>query len=174
MLLDILAIICDSLYEGHGCMGNTSRAMFENLNDGLFRSTNAPVGQVLRDANMSKSDETDIVLVGGSSRIPRVQQLLQDFFNGKQPRRGVDPDKAVAYGAAVQAAIIGGVGSEVTKDILLVGVSRVPGCSWWRRRCWDGRNRLEHVRGWRTPPTGGGGCSRGGPRVEEVDWINKK
>jgi L1 cell adhesion molecule like protein len=117
------SIICDSLYEGHDFMDNISRAMFENLNDELFRSTMTPVAQVLRDANMSKSDVTDIVLVGGSSRIPRVQQLLQDFFNGKQPCRGVDPDEAVAYGAAVQAAIIKGVDSEVTKDILLLDVA---------------------------------------------------
>ena len=82
-----------------------------------------PVSQVLRDANMSKSDITDIVLVGGSSRIPRVQQLLQDFFNGKQPCRGVDPDEAVAYGAAVQAAIIKGDNSETIKDILLLDVA---------------------------------------------------
>jgi L1 cell adhesion molecule like protein len=84
-------------------MDNISRAMLENLNDELFRSTMTPVAQVLRDANMAKGDVTDIILVGGSSRIPHVQQLLQDFFNGKQPCRGVDPDEVVAYGAAVQA-----------------------------------------------------------------------
>jgi L1 cell adhesion molecule like protein len=117
------SIICDSLYEGHDFMDNISRAMFENLNDELFRSTMTPVAQVLRDANMSKGDVTDIVLVGGSSRIPRVQQLLQGFFNGKQPCRGVDPDEAVAYGATVQAAITKGVDSEVTKDILLIDVT---------------------------------------------------
>ena len=117
------SIICDSLYEGHDFMDNISRAMFENLNDELFRSTMDPVAQVLKDAKMSKSDVTDIVLVGGSSRIPRVQQLLQDFFNGKQPCRGVDPDEAVAYGAAVQAAIIKGDTSETVKDILLLDVA---------------------------------------------------
>ncbi|KAH0794068.1 cytoplasmic heat shock protein 70 [Histomonas meleagridis] len=117
------SIVCDSLYEGHDFMDNISRAMFENLNDELFRSTMNPVAQVLRDANMSKSDVTDIVLVGGSSRIPRVQQLLQDFFNGKQPCRGVDPDEAVAYGAAVQAAIIKGDTHEEIKDILLLDVA---------------------------------------------------
>ncbi|KAH0794562.1 cytoplasmic heat shock protein 70 [Histomonas meleagridis] len=117
------SIVCDSLYEGHDFMDNISRAMFENLNDELFRSTMTPVAQVLRDANMSKSDVTDIVLVGGSSRIPRVQQLLQDFFNGKQPCRGVDPDEAVAYGAAVQAAIIKGDTSDTVKDILLLDVA---------------------------------------------------
>ncbi|KAH0805413.1 cytoplasmic heat shock protein 70 [Histomonas meleagridis] len=96
------SIVCDSLYEGHDFMDNISRAMFENLNDELFRSTMTPVAQVLRDANMSKSDVTDIVLVGGSSRIPRVQQLLQDFFNGKQPCRDT---------------------SDTVKDILLLDVA---------------------------------------------------
>ena len=117
------SLFCESLYEGHDFQENMTRAMFENLNDELFRSTMTPVAQVLRDAKMSKSDVTDIVLVGGSSRIPRVQQLLQDFFNGKQPCRGVDPDEAVAYGAAVQAAIIKGDKSDVVKDILLVDVA---------------------------------------------------
>jgi L1 cell adhesion molecule like protein len=117
------SIICDSLYEGHDFMDNISRAMFENLNDELFRSTMIPVAQVLRDANISKNDVNDIVLVGGSSRIPRVQQLLQEFFNGKQPCRGVDPDEAVAYGAAVQAAIIKGVDSDVTKRIVLLDIA---------------------------------------------------
>jgi L1 cell adhesion molecule like protein len=104
-------------------MDNISRATFESLNDELFRRTIAAVGHVLRDANMSKSDVTDIVLVGGSSRIPRVQQLLQEFFNGKKPRRGVDPEEAVAYGAAVQASLINGVESEVTNDILLLDLT---------------------------------------------------
>lgn len=117
------SIVCDSLYQGHDFMDNISRAVFENLNDELFRSTMNPVSKVLQDANMSKSDVTDIVLVGGSSRIPRVQQLLQDFFNGKQPCRGVDPDEAVAYGAAVQAAVIKGDTSEAVKDILLLDVA---------------------------------------------------
>jgi L1 cell adhesion molecule like protein len=100
------SVICDLLNEGHDFMDNISCAMFENLNDELFRSTMTPVAQVLREANMAMGDVPDIVLVGGSSRIPRVQQLLQDFFNGKQPYRGVDPDEGVASGAAVQAAII--------------------------------------------------------------------
>lgn len=82
-----------------------------------------PVAKVLQDAKVSKSDVTDIVLVGGSSRIPRVQQLLQDFFNGKQPCRGVDPDEAVAYGAAVQAAIIKGDPSDEVTNILLLDVA---------------------------------------------------
>ena len=117
------SIMCESLYQGHDFMDNISRAMFENLNDELFRSCLKPVQQVLQDSGMSKSEVTDIVLVGGSSRIPRVQQLLQEFFNGKQPCRGVDPDEAVAYGAAVQAAIIKGDTSEAVKDILLLDVA---------------------------------------------------
>ncbi|EAY05135.1 cytoplasmic heat shock protein 70 [Trichomonas vaginalis G3] len=117
------SILCESLYQGHDFQDTISRAMFENLNDELFRSTLGPVAQVLKDAKMSKSDVTDIILVGGSSRIPRVQQLLQEFFNGKQPCRGVDPDEAVAYGAAVQAAIIKGDNSEAVKDILLLDVA---------------------------------------------------
>ena len=117
------SILCESLYQGHDFQDTISRAMFENINDDLFRSTMGPVAQVLKDAKMSKSDITDIVLVGGSSRIPRVQQLLQEFFNGKQPCRGVDPDEAVAYGAAVQAAIIKGDTSEAVKDILLLDVA---------------------------------------------------
>ena len=117
------SILCEALYQGHDFQDTISRAMFENLNDELFRSCMGPVAQVLKDAKMSKSDVTDIVLVGGSSRIPRVQQLLQEFFNGKQPCRGVDPDEAVAYGAAVQAAIIKGDTSEAVKDILLLDVA---------------------------------------------------
>ena len=117
------SILCEALYQGHDFQDTISRAMFENINDDLFRSTLGPVAQVLKDGKISKSEITDIVLVGGSSRIPRVQQLLQDFFNGKQPCRGVDPDEAVAYGAAVQAAIIKGDQSEAVKDILLLDVA---------------------------------------------------
>jgi L1 cell adhesion molecule like protein len=117
------SIMCESLYQGQDFMDNISRAMFENLNDELFRSCMKPVEQVLRDAGKSKGDIDEIVLVGGSTRIPRVQQLLQEFFNGKQPCRGVDPDEAVAYGAAVQAAIIKGDDSEGVKDILLLDVA---------------------------------------------------
>ncbi|EJD54225.1 hypothetical protein AURDEDRAFT_79060 [Auricularia subglabra TFB-10046 SS5] len=84
-----------------------TRAKFEELNSDLFRKTMRPVEQVLKDAGIKKEDITDIVLVGGSTRIPKVQQLLRDYF-GKEPSQGVNPDEAVAYGAAVQAAILGG------------------------------------------------------------------
>ena len=116
-------IMCESIYQGHDFMDNISRAMFENLCDDLFRGTLDPVAKVLKDANMSKSEISDVVLVGGSTRIPRVQELLQEFFNGKQPCRGVDPDEAVAYGAAVQAAIIKGDKSDAVTGILLLDVA---------------------------------------------------
>ena len=87
--------------------------MFENLNDELFRSCLGPVAQVLKDVKMYKGDVIDIVLVGGSSRIPRVQQLLQEFLNGMQLCRGVDQDDSVLlYDASVQAAILKGDKSE--------------------------------------------------------------
>merc|ERR1719352_1591536 len=83
----------------------------------------APVEQVLRDAKVSKSDVHEIVLVGGSTRIPKVQQLLQEFFNGKEPSKAINPDEAVAYGAAVQAAILTNQGGSSTQDLLLLDVA---------------------------------------------------
>lgn len=82
-----------------------------------------PVQQVLDDASMKKSEIDEIVLVGGSTRIPKVQQLIKDFFNGKEPNRGINPDEAVAYGAAVQGGILGGEQDDATKDILLIDVT---------------------------------------------------
>ena len=117
------SVICESIYQGHDLMDNISRAMFENLNGDLFRKCIEPVNKVLSDSGTSKADITDVVLVGGSTRIPYVQQLLKDYFNGKEPCRGVDPDEAVAYGAAVQAAIIKGDQHESIKDILLLDVT---------------------------------------------------
>jgi L1 cell adhesion molecule like protein len=117
------SIMCESIFKGIDFMDTITRASFENMNDELFRSCISPVQQVLRDSGISKGDVTDIVLVGGSTRIPRVQQLLQEFFNGKQPCRGVDPDEAVAYGAAVQAAILTGNTSEEIDKVLLVDVA---------------------------------------------------
>ena len=117
------SVICESIYQGHDLMDNISRAMFENLNSDLFRKCIEPVNKVLTDSQTSKSDITDVVLVGGSTRIPYVQQLLKDFFNGKEPCRGVDPDEAVAFGAAVQAAIIKGDQHESIKDVLLLDVA---------------------------------------------------
>lgn len=74
----------------------------------LFRSTMKPVQKVLEDSDLKKSDIDEIVLVGGSTRIPKIQQLVKEFFNGKEPSRGINPDEAVAYGAAVQAGVLSG------------------------------------------------------------------
>lgn len=85
-----------------------TRARFEDLNIDLFKKTLKPVQQVLDDAGLKKHEVDEIVLVGGSTRIPKVQELIKDFFNGKDPNKGINPDEAVAYGAAVQAGILGG------------------------------------------------------------------
>ncbi|KAE8655424.1 Heat shock cognate 70 kDa protein [Hibiscus syriacus] len=98
----------DSLYEGIDFYTTITRARFEELNMDLFRKCMEPVEKCLRDAKMDKSSVHDVVLVGGSTRIPKVQQLLQDFFNGKELCKSINPDEAVAYGAAVQAAILSG------------------------------------------------------------------
>ena len=98
----------ESLYEGEDFTETLTRAKFEELNMDLFRSTMKPVQKVLEDADMQKKDIDEIVLVGGSTRIPKVQQLVKEFFNGKEPSRGINPDEAVAYGAAVQAGVLSG------------------------------------------------------------------
>ncbi len=100
-----------------------TRARFEELNNDLFKKTMAPVKQVLKDANMSTTDVDEIVLVGGSTRIPRVQQLISEYFDGKEPSRGVNPDEAVAYGAAVQASILSGEGGSHVEDLVLLDVT---------------------------------------------------
>uniref|UniRef100_J3LMG9 Uncharacterized protein n=1 Tax=Oryza brachyantha TaxID=4533 RepID=J3LMG9_ORYBR len=113
----------DSLYEGIDFYTTITRARFEELNMDLFRKCMEPVEKCLRDAKMDKSTVHDVVLVGGSTRIPRVQQLLQDFFNGKELCKSINPDEAVAYGAAVQAAILTGEGNEKVQDLLLLDVT---------------------------------------------------
>jgi len=113
----------DALCEGHDLNNTITRAKFEELNMDLFRSCLGPVEQVLRDAKVSKAQVDEVVLVGGSTRIPKVQQLLQDFFNGKALNKSINPDEAVAYGAAVQAAILSGVQAEPLDDMILVDVA---------------------------------------------------
>jgi heat shock protein 1/8 len=113
----------DSLYEGIDFYTSLTRARFEELCQDLFRSTMEPVERVLRDAKLDKSSVHDIVLVGGSTRIPKIQKLVSDFFNGKEPSKAINPDEAVAYGAAVQAAILTGDTSEKTQDLLLLDVA---------------------------------------------------
>lgn len=117
------SIEIDSLFEGVDFYTSITRARFEELNADLFRSTMEPVEKSLRDAKMDKSQIHDIVLVGGSTRIPKVQKLLQDFFNGKELNKSINPDEAVAYGAAVQAAILHGDKSEEVQDLLLLDVT---------------------------------------------------
>ncbi|KAF6778982.1 hypothetical protein AHF37_01395 [Paragonimus kellicotti] len=113
----------DSLYEGIDFYTSITRARFEELNADLFRSTLDPVEKALRDAKMDKSQIHEVVLVGGSTRVPKVQKLLQDFFNGKELNKSINPDEAVAYGAAVQAAILSGDKSEAVQDLLLLDVA---------------------------------------------------
>jgi len=113
----------EGIMDGADFSESLTRARFEELCADLFKKTLVPVQQVLDDSSMKKSEIDEIVLVGGSTRIPKVQQLIKDFFNGKEPNRGINPDEAVAYGAAVQGGILGGEQSEETKDILLIDVT---------------------------------------------------
>ncbi|VDM04108.1 unnamed protein product [Schistocephalus solidus] len=113
----------DSLYEGIDFYTSITRARFEELCGDLFRGTQEPVEKSLRDAKLDKSSIHEVVLVGGSTRIPRIQKILQDFFNGKELNKSINPDEAVAYGAAVQAAILSGDKHEVVQDLLLLDVA---------------------------------------------------
>lgn len=113
----------DSLHEGVDFYTSITRARFEELNADLFRGTLEPVEKALRDSKLDKGGVHDIVLVGGSTRIPKVQKLLQDFFNGRELNKSINPDEAVAYGAAVQAAILHGDKSEAVQDLLLLDVA---------------------------------------------------
>merc|ERR1712054_543576 len=117
------SIEIDSLYEGLDFYTSITRARFEELNMDLFRKCIDPVEKVLRDGKMDKSNIHDVVLVGGSTRIPKVQLLLQDLFNGKELCKSINPDEAVAYGAAVRAAILNNDGSAAVQDLLLLDVT---------------------------------------------------
>lgn len=113
----------EALYDGIDFSETLTRARFEELNQDLFKKTLGPVSKVLADAGLKKSEVDEIVLVGGSTRIPKVRSLIKDFFNGKAANTGINPDEAVAYGAAVQGGILSGEGGESTKDILLLDVA---------------------------------------------------
>lgn len=113
----------ESLADGVDLSEPLTRARFEELNNDLFKKTLGPVKRAMEDANMKKSEINEIVLVGGSTRIPKVQQLISDYFGGKQPNKGVNPDEAVAYGAAVQGGILGSDADATTSEILLLDVS---------------------------------------------------
>jgi len=111
----------ESLIDGEDFSETLTRAKFEELNMDLFRGTLKPVQKVLEDADLTKKDIDEIVLVGGSTRIPKVQSLVKEFFNGKEPSRGINPDEAVAYGAAVQAGVLSG--EQDTGDLVLLDVN---------------------------------------------------
>jgi len=113
----------DSLHDGIDFNTSISRARFEELNMDLFRKCLQPVEKVLLDAKMEKREVHDIVLVGGSTRVPKIQQMLSDFFGGKQLNKSINPDEAVAYGATVQAAILTGAGDQKVQDLLLLDVT---------------------------------------------------
>jgi heat shock 70kDa protein 1/2/6/8 len=112
----------ESLHEGTDYYSKITRAKFENLCNDLFEKCMVPVRNVLKDAKMDKSAVDDIVLVGGSTRIPKIQSLIEDFF-GKKPKRDINPDEAVAYGAAVQAALLSGVDDEKLRELVLLDVA---------------------------------------------------
>merc|ERR1712232_1165029 len=116
-------IDCEALSKGIDFSSVITRAKFESLNMDLFKKTMVPVTQVLKDAGISKNNVDEIVLVGGSTRIPKVQSMLSEFFNGKVLNKGINPDEAVAYGAAVQGGILSGDASNATKDVLLLDVA---------------------------------------------------
>ena len=111
------------MYEGNDFHATITRARFEELCMDMFRKCMEPVEKCLRDAKMDKSQIGELVLVGGSTHIPKVQQLLQDLFNGKELCKNINPDEAVAYGAAVQAAILTGEGNQKVQDLLLLDVT---------------------------------------------------
>jgi L1 cell adhesion molecule like protein len=113
----------DSIFEGIDFYSSISRARFEELNLDLFRKCMDPVEKVLRDAKMGKDQIHDVVLVGGSTRIPKVQELLKNFFNNKELCKSINPDEAVAYGAAVQASILNDDGSDKVKSVILLDVT---------------------------------------------------
>jgi len=113
----------EDLAENYDLSETLTRARFEELNNDLFKKTLGPVQRVMDDADMAKSEVDEIVLVGGSTRIPKVQQLISEFFGGKEPSKGINPDEAVAYGAAVQGGILSGEGGDATSEILLLDVT---------------------------------------------------
>lgn len=116
------SIEIDSLYEGIDFNSTITRAKFESLCDDIFKKTMEPVEQVIRDSKISKNNIHEVVLVGGSTRVPKIQQLLSEYFNGKELCKSINPDEAVAYGATVQCAILMGVKDESISDLLLLDV----------------------------------------------------
>uniref|UniRef100_H2Z066 Uncharacterized protein n=1 Tax=Ciona savignyi TaxID=51511 RepID=H2Z066_CIOSA len=116
----VATVEIESFFEGDDFSETLTRAKFEELNNDLFRSTIQPVKKVLEDADLTTKDVDEVVLVGGSTRIPKIQQLVKEYFKGKEPNRGINPDEAVAFGAAVQAGVLGGESD--TGDLVLLDV----------------------------------------------------
>merc|ERR1712117_896985 len=116
-------IFIEGLIDGIDFEENLTRAKFEELCNDLFKNTLKPVETVLEDSGLKKSEVDEIVLVGGSTRIPKIQKLIKDFFNGKEPNRGINPDEAVAYGATVQGGILSPEKNEKLNDLLLLDVT---------------------------------------------------
>ncbi|KAA6362622.1 MAG: putative Heat shock 70 kDa protein, partial [Streblomastix strix] len=120
-----VTIEIDNFFEGQDFRETLTRARFEELNADLFRGTLRPIEQVLKDATLKKSDIDEVVLVGGSSRIPKVQSLVKDFFDEKELAKGINPDEAVAYGAAIQAGLLSTDEEQVIKDQFVI-VDKTP------------------------------------------------
>merc|ERR1712070_689559 len=116
-------IFIEGIIDGLDFEETLTRAKFEELCNDLFKNTLKPVETVMDDSGLKRSEIDEIVLVGGSTRIPKVQQLIKDFFNGKEPNKGINPDEAVAFGAAVQGGILSGEGGQDLKDVLLLDVT---------------------------------------------------
>jgi len=113
----------DSLFDGNDFSATLTRAKYESLCSDIFQRTMSPVDQVMKDSGFSKKDIDEVVLVGGSTRIPKIQELLSEYFNGKELNKSINPDEAVAYGAAVQAAILSGNSDEKLDSLLLLDVT---------------------------------------------------
>lgn len=116
-----MKIYIEGLADGIDFEETLTRAKFESLCADIFKRTIEPVKSVLKDADMKKSEVDEIILVGGSTRVPKVQSLLKEFFDGKEPNRGINPDEAVAYGASVMGAVLGGV--DMMTDMVLLDVT---------------------------------------------------
>lgn len=113
----------EAFYDGRDLSETLTRAKFEELCLDLFKSTIDPVKKVLQDSGLDRNQIDQVVLVGGSTRIPKIQELLSEYFDGKELNKGINPDEAVAYGAAVQGGILSGEGGEQTQDLLLLDVT---------------------------------------------------
>lgn len=113
----------EELLPGCDFSDTLSRAKFEELNEALFQKTLGPVKRVLEDADLGIEEVDEIILVGGSTRIPRVQALVQQFFNGKELNKGINPDESVAVGAAIQGSILSGEGGDAVKDVMLLDIT---------------------------------------------------